>query len=375
MNTIFIIGIFLCFFLQFLLLSKKKQSVPDRILAIWMFLFGIHLFSYYLYSLGYWDKYPHLVGVHHPLPLLHGPMLYLYIIFSLRTEQRFSWKIFIHFAPAALAWLYMMKFYFFYSVEQKILVNNGEVEDFGVFMIISLIAFIISGIAYPIVSYRLLKKHHRLINENFAYEESINLNWLKYCIWSIGIIFLVAGVISFLKEGMDFDFGFNPDMIIYSSIILFIFLLGYFGIKQQDIFSDGYIVQASQAESSTAEYKRSGLKEDEAGKYHQDLLELMESKKPFLEPKLTIQMLAAEMGISINHLSQIINQYEEKNFYDFVNEYRVEEFKKRGLDEAYSNFSILAIAFDSGFNSKSSFNQVFKKIVGETPSAYMKKIK
>ena len=82
-------------------------------------------------------------------------------------------------------------------------------------------------------------------------------------------------------------------------------------------------------------------------------------------------MLAGDLDISPNHLSQVINQYEKKNFYDFINMYRVEEFKRRALKPENSNYSILAIAYDSGFNSKSSFNQVFKKIEGKTPSRYL----
>ncbi|MEX0686950.1 MAG: helix-turn-helix domain-containing protein [Balneolales bacterium] len=371
MNTLFIIGIFLSFFLQFLLLSKKNQSVPDRILAVWMFIFGIHLFSFYIYSLGYWDRYPHLVGVTHPLPLLHGPMLYLYIVYSLKPDQKFTWRFFAHFIPFVLSYLYMIRFFFFYSAEQKVMVNHGEVNDFSIFMGVSLIAFCISGIIYPLLSYRMLGQHRRLINENYAYEEFINLNWLKYCIWGIGVIYLVAALSSILREGLGLEVGINLDMVIYSFVIGFIFLLGYFGIRQQGIFTD--VVEVDKIAETAGEYRRSGLKEEDAGFHHSKLLGLMNNKKPYLEPKLTLNMLAGELDISLNHLSQVINQHEDKNFYDFVNGYRVEEFKKRVSDRANSNYSILAIAFDSGFNSKSSFNSVFKRISGETPSDYIRK--
>ncbi|MBN1791468.1 MAG: AraC family transcriptional regulator [Bacteroidales bacterium] len=90
-----------------------------------------------------------------------------------------------------------------------------------------------------------------------------------------------------------------------------------------------------------------------------------------METKLTLNTLAVELNISVNHLSQIINQYQGKNFYDFVNEYRVEEFKTRVASPKNQHLSILAIAFDSGFNSKSSFNLVFKNHTGMTPSQFM----
>jgi AraC-like DNA-binding protein len=100
---------------------------------------------------------------------------------------------------------------------------------------------------------------------------------------------------------------------------------------------------------------------------------LTEQEKPFLNPKLTLINLADLIDVTANHLSQTINQYEKVNFHDFVNKYRVEEFIKRA--KSNNNFSILANALDSGFNSKSSFNIVFKKFKEITPSKYMDSLK
>ena len=376
MDTLFFIGVFLAFFLQFLLLSKKHKTLSDKILAIWMFFIGFHLFSYSIYYLEYWDKYPHLVGIHHWVPLLHGPLLYLYTVFSLRKDQHIRQKDYMHFAPSVLVFLYMFRFYFFYSTERKIMINNGEVDDFSLFMTLSLIAFLLSGIIYPILSYRLLGKHRRLIDENFSYDEEINLNWLKYCIWGIGLIFITATIVTLMREIIGVDFGFNADLIFYTEITFFIFFLGYFGIRHKGIFAENTAKSNQIVEPKTqGEYKKSGLDQTVAVSYHDDLLKIMKEQKPFLEPKLSLGNLAKRMNISVNHLSQIINQYEGINFYDFVNKYRVDEFMLKVADTKNRNFSILAIALDSGFNSKSSFNQVFKKCTGKTPSQYMTEIK
>ncbi len=101
----------------------------------------------------------------------------------------------------------------------------------------------------------------------------------------------------------------------------------------------------------------------------------MNDKKPYLEPKLTLGSLAQSIGLSANHLSQVINQFEGVNFHDFVNKYRVEEFKNLASDPHRSHFSILALALDAGFNSKSAFNMVFKKHTDKTPSQYIKELK
>ena len=99
----------------------------------------------------------------------------------------------------------------------------------------------------------------------------------------------------------------------------------------------------------------------------------MENEKPYLNAKLTLNELSQRLEMSSNNMSQLINQYEQVNFYDFVNKYRVEEFISRA--QSNSSFSILAHALDSGFNSKSSFNTVFKKLKSETPSQFLAVLK
>jgi AraC-like DNA-binding protein len=376
MNALFTIGIFLCFAIQFLLLTKKKSAPTDKLLGIWMFVLGLHLFSYYLHWLGYWDIYPHLSGIHHPFPLLHGPFLYLYVLFSLRANEPYNWLNYLHFTPAVLFYIYMIPFLFFYTAEEKLMLNHGVIDDYSGFITFSIFAFIISAVGYASASYRLLYRYESLTKQNFAYTESIDLSWLKFFIWGMGFTILIVTAIIILEEGIGVVFGFNTDPIYFMLLITFILYLGYSGIRHKNIFSDESgnnhrIIDPK----STGEYSRSGLSAEDAVQYHKDLLELMNHSKPYLDPKLKLSDLAEKLELSVNHLSQVINQHEEKNFFDFVNSYRIEEFKKRAADPAFANYSILAIALDAGFNSKSSFNQVFKKNTGQTPSEYVKRIK
>lgn len=373
MDVLFICGIFMSFFIAFLLLTKRNKALSDKILATWVTVIGLHLLSYYLYHLGFWEQYPHLIGTTAPFPLLHGPLLYLYTLYSLRSDARVRRIDYLHFAPVVVAYLYMTRFFFFYTAEQKMMVDNGELPDFAVFSSVLLIAFIISGIAYPIIAYRLTIKHRQKIDHNFSYEEGINLNWLRTSIWGIGLIFLSVLIVTILRDLAGVVFSFNADFIFYTLIILFIFYVGYFGIRHQDMFThnentvgNGFIQHPAQTK-----YQRSGLKPDVLDQHHQKLLEFMDTKKPYLEPKLNLGDLAKQLEISPNQLSQVINQKERANFHDFVNRYRIEEF----INQAKQNrqYSLLAIALDSGFNSKSSFNSVFKKQKGMTPSAFIAK--
>jgi AraC-like DNA-binding protein len=96
----------------------------------------------------------------------------------------------------------------------------------------------------------------------------------------------------------------------------------------------------------------------------------MKQHKPYLNPELSLQMLANQLDIPPHYLSQVINEQLGQNFFDFINSHRIEEVKARLLDPQYTHLTILAIAFDSGFNSKSAFNSAFKNQTGLTPSQF-----
>lgn len=246
------------------------------------------------------------------------------------------------------------------------MVDKGLIHDFDIFSNLLLVLFIISGVSYSIVSYKLLGQYKQLLGDNFSSTENINLNWLRGFIFTIATVFVLVALFTFLRDFMGLEFQFNTDIIIYSILTIAITLLGYFGIRHQNIFIDNLIVEVDKIGS---EYKNSSLKEEFAIKKYKSLLKLMQEQKPYLEPKLTLNDLSNLLDTSPNHLSQIINQYEQQNFNDFVNKYRIEEFIERASQN--KGFSFLAHALDSGFNSKTTFNTAFKKQKGVTPSQFL----
>ncbi len=371
MGAILISGISMSFFIVLLLLTKKDKSLTDRILAVWVGVIGIHLLGYYLNQMGYWETCPHLIGITAPFPLLHGPLLFLYTLYSLRSDTKIRKIDYLHFLPALLAYLYMSRFFFFYTAEEKILVDQGRIPDFQVFEGLLLLASLGSGLAYSFLSYRLTWKHKRKIDNNFSFDEGINLRWLRWCILGIGGMFVTAAIVVGMREGFGIVFPFNGDYLFYSFIIALIFYIGFFGIKHRNIFTNNpQIVGPHPGQAAPAEkYRNSGLREEEARAIHRQLLELMEKEKPYLDPRLTLAALAGSLGVSTNQLSQVINQEEAVHFHDFINRYRVEEFIRRASRNKH--FSLLALALDAGFNSKSSFNSIFKKFKGLTPSRYL----
>jgi len=375
MEVIFISGLFMSLFIVILLLTKKRKTLADKILAVWIAVIAIHLVGFYYNQIGYWEKYPHLIGITAPVPLFHGPLLYLYSLYALRGEQRIRAVDYLHFIPGMFAYLYMFKFFFLYSASEKIQVDKGEINDFHAFSVVLLIAILISGLVYAVLSYSLTLKYGNKLKERFSFSEGISLKWLRYCIVSIGLFFLLAVIVFLLRDGLNYSFPFNPEYIFYSILIIFIFYIGYFGIKHENIFVNIPLPENGETnqEASITKYKNSGMSAEIASELHEKLLKFMEEKKPYLNPRLSLSDLSRELDISSNQLSQIINQQAGVNFHDFVNKYRVDEF----LQNANSNksFSLLALALDSGFNSKSSFNYIFKKQKGISPSQYLSEIK
>ena len=376
MSTIFTIGIFLSLFLAVLLFTKKHRILSDTILGICLISISIYLLNYYLHYLGYWQKYPHLVGATHPFPLLYGPFVYLYVVMNLRKEQRFKWKDILHFLPFMLTYVSMFPFLFGYSAEQKAMIDEEDFNSpFRYFFILTFIEYAIVSAVYLILTYIKINHYQRIIKINFGYNEGISLWWLLMLLDGFGIIY-AAGVVSFIyvaQFDLNINFGFNAELIPYALFVVFVAFIGFFGIRYQGVFTNEIKAIELVEPQEENKYKKSGLKDAEGELLHQQVCALMQKEKPYLEPKLSLGQLAEMLGVAANKLSQVINQYEEINFYDFVNGYRVQEFIVRAQCESNKNLNLLGIAYGSGSNSKSSFNQVFKKMMGETPSAYLKR--
>jgi AraC-like DNA-binding protein len=160
---------------------------------------------------------------------------------------------------------------------------------------------------------------------------------------------------------------------LFLSLSVFVILIGYFGLKQKVIFSSENIV-ADEVTKIQTKYSGSRLSDSEAKQYTEKLTDYMKSAKPYLNPDLSLPQLATELNISSHYLSQVINEQFNLNFFDFVNEYRVESFKEKIADSEFRKFSLLGIAFECGFNSKSAFNRIFKQTTGITPSQYKKTV-
>jgi len=365
---LYLTGIIITFFLVAILASKKDKSEADKILALWLFFTGFHLFLYYLHYNKDFASFPFLLGFELPMPLLQGPFLYLYTS-ALTNQNQYKKHNWIHFLPFVIAVLVLMPF-FTLSFQEKLKIFQNDGKGYENLILILYSTILISGITYALLSLQKLSKHRRNISDQFSFNEKINLRWLQYLIFGSSIIWLVV--------------IFYEDKYIFSVVVFYMMFIGYFGIKQVGIFTNQTIpgnavlnIPSNQNieienTSEKIKYEKSSLSSAELQSIHQKLTEIMKTEKLYKNPDLTLAELSQKLNIHPNVLSQVINSAEEKNFYDYINLKRVEEFKKLILLPENQKFTLLSIAFECGFNSKTAFNRNFKKATGLSPSEYLR---
>ncbi len=375
MEVIFLIGAIQSFFQVIILLNKKGKDLPDFILSTWMFFIGVHLLLHYLIAIDYAETTPHLKGLEAPLPTIHGPLMLLYIQAQNGKIRKWSWSYMLHFVPFVALSLYYIPKFQMSAAELNAWIDEMEATgDYAFGIMINGIATTVSGPVYVVWSAIDLRKHRKLIGQFFSYQEKVNLTWLRNLVIGMGLIWVavIGGNLMYETYENTPEFVANGHLI-FMVVTLFAFSMGYFGVKQGAVFTDRFEVVEVEKESEN-KYQRSGLTEEKAIAYKKELEEYMTGEKPYLEAKLTLPQLSDKTGISQNHLSQVINDRFGKNFYEFINEYRIEEFKFRVNNARSKNLTLLGHALESGFSSKSSFNEIFKKTEGKTPSEYVRSI-
>ncbi len=379
---ILISGICISFFLAFLLLSKKGKTVADSVLMAWLIVCGAHLGLYYIYTSPLKEDYNFLIGLSAPFPLLHGPFLFLYTLALTNPPYFRTYRWLLHFALPIGTFLYLIPFFDLPSHERLAFLQNPS-PQLLIFNAVMGVLLIVSGFGYVLWASILLRQHRRKIIQEFSYTERINLDWLQYLIY--GLCFLW------------FFVAFSTDEWIFTIASFFIFFIGYFGIKQVGIFTytDKFIppqyptiFEAKNTFSHEDEkgetvdneevikkkYQKSGLTVEQAEQIQTGLTRLMTSEKLYKNSELTLSDLAEKLNIHPNYLSQVLNEKEGVSFYDYINTLRIEEFKKVAALPESKQFTLLSLAYDCGFNSKSSFNRYFKKVNELSPSEYMKNV-
>ena len=149
------------------------------------------------------------------------------------------------------------------------------------------------------------------------------------------------------------------------SIFIYANLIVFWGLQQPELFDSAKDAVAIQ------KYIKSSLKEKDKDRYVNKIKNFMQTQKPYLDPNITLTSFANQLSISPHHLSQLINERFQCNFYDFINEHRIEEAKQLlARPQSHRKVTVLEILYAVGFNSKSVFNTAFKKYVGMSPTRF-----
>ena len=371
MKYFFYIAVFNAFFFSLLLFQKKSRMIHDNILIVWLMYLGLFIGGYSLYSHELFTQFNLLSASFVSLFMLQGVFLYLYSSRLVSKQKRFNKKSLLHLLPFVVFNVYLLVASFFPDIAHEIRLENVHTNVhhpllFQFFLIITLL----SGPFYFVLTLNLLKKHDIQIFNNFSSSDNnINLKWLRKLVIVFGVVWTALIIITVIHHVFNlFSMVFCTDSL-FLSLSVFVILIGYFGLKQNVIF-ENELEQQPAIDEEKMKYSGSTLKDDEATKYTEQLAEYMLKERPYLNPELTLTQLASDLDITTHHLSQIINEQFKLNFFEYINQFRVEEVKARIKNPKFENYSLLGIALDSGFNSKSAFNRMFKKFTNQTPSQF-----
>lgn len=356
-----------------IIIAKAKQGnrQANRILSILIFLFSLGMAGSAYFASGLYQVFPHIIMIFPPIIFTYGPLLYLYIKALTNDGFRLTAKHLLHFIPFAINTLYFIPFHLQGSTEKIAAVEEFLRHPTTVSYVV-LVVRIIHAFIYIFFCIRLVQTHAGKVKESFSAVEKVNISWIRHLLVLFIVVWLVVLALylfiphSMEKEKLNFS-------IIYLLVSLSIFSIGYRGMSQPEIFSSVPNDAQYPGETKEKKYEKTGLGPEEAKSLLNRLLRFITSEKPYLEPELTLPQLAKALDIPLHHVSQVINEKLQQNFYKFINSYRVEEAKKRLSHYEIGKEKLIKIAFDVGFNSLSTFNRVFKELTGQSPSEFRKK--
>ena len=313
----------------------------------------------------YYLRFPHLLRVNHPFDFVVAQLFYLYVRSLTEENPRLRRKDLLHFIPAALCVLYLVPFYFA-GADYKLSLQQ---TDEGARWYYARTALAIPlALAYVLLAGRRVVRHFREERRGRGLPDRHAAVQLQFVVYFVSGLWLVA----LLRLALDF---YYPPFSAYTNAVLplgataFVYGLAFLALRGPQGLA-GPPEEKGGAATPGRKYERSALTPERADAFLKRLLDVMETEKPYTDGGLTLPRLAARLSVSTHHLSQVINERLGQSFNDFVNSYRVEEAKRRMADPAAGHYSLLAIAEEVGFNSKSSFNAAFKKQTGMTPSEF-----
>lgn len=331
--------------LSALLFSSKKNKTANIYFAVLIFMITFKLALPFFYDLVDYEifRYPLMIG--DCLIFLFPALHFSYAYFLIFPEKHKTPKKFLLFIPFVflVIWLGI-------SIPDSPYTIYTNSFIYGLF----LYSCVIYSLMLMFVVIRLINKYQKNLRDNLSNIEKIDLNWLKLITYTFIVMNLLV------------IFVYQFTNITISPIVeaILIFMAGYFGLRQSEIFNSEQV--------PPVKYKTSGLTSEKSNEIKTQLLSLLDDEKIYLKEGLTVSDLSSLLNVTNVYLSQVINERFNLSFYNLIAKYRSEEAARRLKADQYKHHTLSSIGFDVGFGSKSTFNSAFKKYIGVTPSEYRK---
>lgn len=355
------ISVFQLAVFTFFLFHKGRKKISNIILAsffIAQFLvIGNKLLAGLLFS-GH-PNYAFVVLLTFPVCFVWGPLMYFYVRSQVQRNSRFKPLHLLHTLPFLLALISILICFYSkeYTVQQELIRGN----KMALFLKISTTLLNLQVFCYNTFSLFKLINYQRRLKDICSSVEKANLGWLKIVLYGYIIACIINELIFFANTHIAVP-NETKVFIIYTAFLLFFNVLYYKAMISPHIF---ITVEEKPRKLSTE------LKSD-ITHYAEIIRKHIEIHKPYLNPMLTLREFSEGVGLSERIISQVINQCFHRNFFTFINSFRIEEAKKLLSGDEPEKSNLLGIALDAGFNSKSVFYDAFKKYVGMTPNEFRK---
>lgn len=378
MDILLITGFFQAVFLLVFLTAKKKRNKSDKYLASLVGLYGLSIggawIELYNYRNGF--PFPALINTGWLLLMLHGPALWFYIKSLTVEDFRFKPILSLHLLPFAAFSLMHLFTFMLLPANKKIEMAETEIFRQGYLYMISLAGIGISTLSYNIWALMLIRRHRTNILQFHSATEGLDLKWLRILTIASLTLYSVNVMLFNLNMVIPFTSYFQLTLVTYSFAVVYIFFLGYFGLQQPDVFiSHNYIPPGNKSiETGSVQNPENNEATVYDEKFILFLLAHMEQAKPYLDPEITLATLSSKLHVRPEYLSAAINSGLRQNFFEFINKYRIEEFKIRIISSENANFSIMGVAYECGFNSKAAFYRAFSKFEKVSPTEYIKAV-
>jgi len=353
-------GVFLTLTLQRITNTNRTANNILSILIVMATVMLIGRFVYFRF-LTYWVfQWSILVDA---IVFLFGPLIYTYVRRLLFKDNETFRLPSMHFIPF-LGMTAFALFHIIFSTPEEYYQFYLHGNLLLYFRIISIL-MIASNLFYVIKSYQLLRQFKASEKGLFSFGQSTlrYVNLFLLAVLASLILWVVSLMNSMIFNGSITYIGYDS---IWVAIPVFIYVIGYFSLKQPELFR---IAEERKVSAS----KKERLSPQESKILGDKLDSLMINEKIFLQSDLTLSDVALLLQTSNNNLSWLLNQVYQSTFYDFINKYRVAEFVDKINKREHLKHTILALSMDVGFNSKSTFNKAFKDTMNDTPSNYIKK--